>query len=285
MKSRFSTTPLILVALSTTPALAQAQAPAAEPPLPPAAAPAAAAPAAGSAPGLNGPLPPRPHRQLRRRAMPRKRSSPFSARTSTNRMRAFKSSKRSSRHSRQSNQRPPLVPPARPSQAKKKPTAEKSADEETAVKVSAFVQAQYEHHEDSEDWLAPGGAPLNQDCSLVRRARGRGPRKLEVFVRVRRARRQQRARTVVRAPACRSSSALSRRALVRRGAARGVHRGSLRRAVRLRAHGILEEAPVHGTQPRLARLLPGGARSGRQAFRQARLPQVFGGHHERRAAR
>lgn len=40
-----------------------------------------------------------------------------------------------------------------------------------SVRVSAYVQAQFEHHQDSEDQLAQGGAPLNLDRFLVRRAR------------------------------------------------------------------------------------------------------------------
>lgn len=40
-----------------------------------------------------------------------------------------------------------------------------------AVRVSGYIQAQYESHQDSEDQLAQGGQPLNQDRFLVRRAR------------------------------------------------------------------------------------------------------------------
>jgi hypothetical protein len=38
-------------------------------------------------------------------------------------------------------------------------------------KVSGYIQAQYETHQDSEDQLAIGGAPLNQDRFLLRRTR------------------------------------------------------------------------------------------------------------------
>lgn len=39
--------------------------------------------------------------------------------------------------------------------------------------IGAYVQAQYEHHQESEDQLQQGGAPLNQDRFLVRRGRVR----------------------------------------------------------------------------------------------------------------
>ncbi|HEU4536479.1 MAG TPA: porin, partial [Polyangiaceae bacterium] len=38
-------------------------------------------------------------------------------------------------------------------------------------RLSSYVQAQYEHHQDSEDQLQQGGSPLNKDRFLVRRAR------------------------------------------------------------------------------------------------------------------
>jgi len=38
-------------------------------------------------------------------------------------------------------------------------------------KVSGYIQAQYESHQDSEDQLAIGGTPLNQDRFLLRRTR------------------------------------------------------------------------------------------------------------------
>src|SRR5205807_1515214 len=37
--------------------------------------------------------------------------------------------------------------------------------------LSGYVQAQYESHQNSEDQLAQGGAPLNQNRFLLRRAR------------------------------------------------------------------------------------------------------------------
>ncbi len=39
------------------------------------------------------------------------------------------------------------------------------------VRVAAYVQTQLEHHQESEDQLRSGGAPLNQNRFLVRRAR------------------------------------------------------------------------------------------------------------------
>jgi Phosphate-selective porin O and P len=39
------------------------------------------------------------------------------------------------------------------------------------VKLGGFIQAQYEHHQDSEDQLQQGGALLNQNRFLIRRAR------------------------------------------------------------------------------------------------------------------
>jgi len=41
------------------------------------------------------------------------------------------------------------------------------------LKLSGYVQAQYERHDDSEDQLYPGGLPMNQDRFLVRRGRVR----------------------------------------------------------------------------------------------------------------
>lgn len=42
-----------------------------------------------------------------------------------------------------------------------------------SFKLTAYLQAQYESHQDSDDQLRQGGAPLNQDRFLVRRARVR----------------------------------------------------------------------------------------------------------------
>jgi uncharacterized coiled-coil protein SlyX len=39
------------------------------------------------------------------------------------------------------------------------------------IKLTGYVQGQYEGHQDSEDQLRPGGAPFNQNRFLVRRAR------------------------------------------------------------------------------------------------------------------
>ncbi len=39
------------------------------------------------------------------------------------------------------------------------------------ISVGAYLQSQYESHQDSDDQLAQGGAPLNQDRFLIRRAR------------------------------------------------------------------------------------------------------------------
>ena len=63
---------------------------------------------------------------------------------------------------------------AAPSDAKPeaKPTAPApSAEANDQFKLSGYVQAQYEGHQDSEDQLLPGGAPLNQNRFLLRRTR------------------------------------------------------------------------------------------------------------------
>jgi hypothetical protein len=39
------------------------------------------------------------------------------------------------------------------------------------ITISAYLQAQYEAHQDSEDQLRPGGAPINQNRFAIRRAR------------------------------------------------------------------------------------------------------------------
>ena len=49
------------------------------------------------------------------------------------------------------------------------PTA--PANERDQFVLGAYVQAQYERHQDSEDQLAPGGAPLNQNRFVLRRTR------------------------------------------------------------------------------------------------------------------
>ncbi len=61
---------------------------------------------------------------------------------------------------------PPRVVPAKPA-----PPAIPPLDE--SLQVRGYVQAQYESHQDSEDQLLPGGAPLNQNRFVLRRARVR----------------------------------------------------------------------------------------------------------------
>jgi hypothetical protein len=46
-----------------------------------------------------------------------------------------------------------------------------SGNEFAGLRVTGYAQAQYEHHADSEDQLAPGGTPLNQNRFLLRRTR------------------------------------------------------------------------------------------------------------------
>lgn len=58
---------------------------------------------------------------------------------------------------------PPAETPTPPElEAKPKPEG---------IRISGYLQSQYEHHQDSEDQLRPGGATLNQDRFLIRRAR------------------------------------------------------------------------------------------------------------------
>lgn len=54
-------------------------------------------------------------------------------------------------------------------EAERAPKAE--GPSHSPFRLSSYVQAQYEHHQDSEDQLQQGGSPLNQDRFLVRRAR------------------------------------------------------------------------------------------------------------------
>jgi hypothetical protein len=49
----------------------------------------------------------------------------------------------------------------------------KDLDPLRGIVLSAYVQAQLENHEDSEDQVRPGGAPLNQNRFLIRRGRFR----------------------------------------------------------------------------------------------------------------
>jgi hypothetical protein len=51
------------------------------------------------------------------------------------------------------------------------PSAPGAPTDQLPFVVSGYVQAQYESHQDSEDQLAPGGTPLNQDRFLLRRTR------------------------------------------------------------------------------------------------------------------
>jgi hypothetical protein len=64
------------------------------------------------------------------------------------------------------NAEPPKAPPKEPAEAPAKATA---AD--FPLKVSGYVQAQYEFHQDSEDQLQQGGVLLNQNRFLLRRTR------------------------------------------------------------------------------------------------------------------
>ncbi len=61
--------------------------------------------------------------------------------------------------------------PTAKSDAKSTAPAAPPAPEEWPLKVGGYIQAQYETHQDSEDQLAPGGAPLNQNRFLIRRTR------------------------------------------------------------------------------------------------------------------
>lgn len=63
----------------------------------------------------------------------------------------------------------PPAPKAEP--AKPAPPPIPPLDE--SLQVRGYVQAQYESHQDSEDQLLPGGAPLNQNRFVLRRARVR----------------------------------------------------------------------------------------------------------------
>jgi hypothetical protein len=51
------------------------------------------------------------------------------------------------------------------------PTAQPDLDPLRGIVLTGYLQAQLENHEDSEDQLRPGGAPLNQNRFLVRRGR------------------------------------------------------------------------------------------------------------------
>jgi hypothetical protein len=60
----------------------------------------------------------------------------------------------------------PKVEPKKPAEAPAQATAADSP-----FKVSGYIQAQYEFHQDSEDQLQQGGVPLNQNRFLLRRTR------------------------------------------------------------------------------------------------------------------
>ncbi|HEY3255373.1 MAG TPA: hypothetical protein VGJ91_15550 [Polyangiaceae bacterium] len=62
-------------------------------------------------------------------------------------------------------------PPPKAVASKPAPPAIAPLDE--SLQVRGYVQAQYESHQDSEDQLQPGGAPLNQNRFVLRRARVR----------------------------------------------------------------------------------------------------------------
>lgn len=64
---------------------------------------------------------------------------------------------------------PPPAAPAKVAPNKATPPVIAPLDE--SLQVRGYVQAQYENHQDSEDQLLPGGAPLNQDRFLLRRVR------------------------------------------------------------------------------------------------------------------
>ncbi len=63
----------------------------------------------------------------------------------------------------------PPPPPAKA--APTKPAAPAIPPLDESLRVRGYVQAQYENHQDSEDQLFPGGAPMNQDRFVLRRAR------------------------------------------------------------------------------------------------------------------
>lgn len=64
---------------------------------------------------------------------------------------------------------PPDAPKPAKATSQARPTSEPRGSE--PIHVSAYAQGQYESHQDSEDQLLIGGAPLNQDRFLLRRAR------------------------------------------------------------------------------------------------------------------
>jgi len=65
------------------------------------------------------------------------------------------------------------APPPPPKAVATKPAPAAIPPLDESLQVRGYVQAQYESHQDSEDQLLPGGAPLNQDRFVLRRARVR----------------------------------------------------------------------------------------------------------------
>ena len=75
---------------------------------------------------------------------------------------------------------PPAPPPVAAVPAAAPPTPEQHKDDPLhGIVISGYLQAQLENHEDSEDQLRPGGAPLNQNRFLIRRGRLRVEREWE----------------------------------------------------------------------------------------------------------
>ena len=66
---------------------------------------------------------------------------------------------------------PPVAPKKSETKSAKAAAPETPLDQ--SLQVRGYVQGQYESHQDSEDQLAPGGAPLNQNRFVLRRARVR----------------------------------------------------------------------------------------------------------------
>jgi hypothetical protein len=65
----------------------------------------------------------------------------------------------------------PTAPTATGAKPKATPTPGDASPDQWPFKVTGYIQAQYETHQDSEDQLAIGGTPLNQDRFLLRRTR------------------------------------------------------------------------------------------------------------------
>jgi hypothetical protein len=65
----------------------------------------------------------------------------------------------------------PTATPAAGAAPSPAPTSEPDLDPLRGIVITAYVQAQLENHEDSEDQLRPGGALMNQNRFLVRRGR------------------------------------------------------------------------------------------------------------------